>query len=107
MDQKLKIDPKMNVNELITKQDLIDFEKRLYNKLNESFTQKKSPKYLRTKDISEMLGVSASTIQNLRINGILPYRKIGGTIIYERDEIEAALLSLPDNVKHKTSFHDL
>ena len=34
-----------------------------------------------------MLGISATTLQTLRINGTLSYTKIGGTLYYEYAEV--------------------
>ncbi len=82
----------MQIDQLLTKQDLIDFEYRLYSKLNESQHQQKIPKYLRTKDLQEMFGLSPSTLQNLRNQGKLSFMKVGGTILYELKEIESLLM---------------
>ena len=34
---------------------------------------------LKSKDVRDMLGISAGTLQTLRINGTLAWSKIGGT----------------------------
>ena len=39
----------------------------------------------------ELLKVSPGTLQNLRINGTLPYTKIGGIIFYDAEEIEKVM----------------
>ena len=36
----------------------------------------------------ELLQVSPGTLQNLRINGTLPYTKVGGIIYYDAAEIQ-------------------
>ena len=36
----------------------------------------------------EQLKISPGTLQNLRINGTLPYTKIGGLIYYDSAELE-------------------
>ena len=83
----------MKVDDLLTKRDLIDFETRLFSKLNETRNSKNLPKFLRSKDICEILGISPSTLQNFRIKGTIPYVKLQGTIFYDREEIETALLN--------------
>jgi len=83
----------MNTNEIVTKKDLIDFEVRLFDQFKKISKIGNPPKYLRTKDISKMFGISISTIQNLRIKGILPYKKVGGTIFYKLEEVEASLFN--------------
>lgn len=93
----------MNVDELLTKRDLAEFEKRLYSKLNEPQDRKKPRRYLRTKDIQELYGISASTVQNLRNQGKISFQKIGGTIIYDLEEIESALINQPGSQEQKSS----
>ena len=36
----------------------------------------------------DLLQVSPGTLQNLRINGTLPYTKVGGIIYYDASEIQ-------------------
>ena len=47
----------------------------------------KSKKWLKSPEVRELLSISTGTLQNLRINGTLPYTKIGGVIYYDYDEI--------------------
>lgn len=42
---------------------------------------------LRNADVRKLLGISATTLQTLRINGTLPYSKIGGTLYYDYNEV--------------------
>ena len=50
-------------------------------------------KWLRSKNVREMLGISDSTLQNMRINGTLPAYKLGTTWFYREDEIMATLFA--------------
>ena len=45
-------------------------------------------RFLKSHQVERMLGISAGTLQNLRINKTLPFSKIGGTIFYEMDDIQ-------------------
>jgi len=45
-------------------------------------------KWLTSKDVREMLSISASSLQNLRISGEIQGTKIGGKWYYEYSEIE-------------------
>ncbi|PPK92795.1 helix-turn-helix protein [Nonlabens xylanidelens] len=76
--------------EILTTDDLYDFKLELFGELKK-LLQKKTPadikKYLKSAEVMEMLQVSPGTLQNLRINGTLPYTKIGGIILYEYEEI--------------------
>ncbi|MEQ9285398.1 MAG: helix-turn-helix domain-containing protein [Cyclobacteriaceae bacterium] len=85
----------MNVNELITKSDLVDFEKRIVEKMQfiTSSTGSLKKQWLRSKEVQEMLGISASSLQNMRIKGSLPFSKINGTIFYDYGDIMGTLES--------------
>lgn len=48
-------------------------------------------RWLKTRDVVQLLELSAKTLQNLRRNGTLPFSKIGGTIFYELDDIDRIL----------------
>ncbi|OBX22028.1 MULTISPECIES: helix-turn-helix domain-containing protein [Bizionia] len=77
---------------IITTEDLYDFKLELFNELkkllNENAqTPNQIKKYLKSGEVMELLQISPGTIQNLRINGTIPYTKIGGIILYEYDEI--------------------
>lgn len=82
---------------ILTTEDLYDFKMQLFGELKKLLTENPkttSKKYLKSAEVMEMLQVSPGTLQNLRINGTLPYTKIGGIILYEYDEI---LKVLKDN----------
>ncbi len=44
-------------------------------------------KWLRSNEVRELLDISRGTLQNLRINGTLPYTRIGGVLYYDHNEI--------------------
>jgi len=48
-------------------------------------------KWLKSSEVREMLNISPGTLQTLRINGTLPYTKIGGTHYYDAADIDALL----------------
>ena len=63
--------------------ELLDDIKQLLN--NQSGHVSK--KWLKSPEVRELLGISPGTLQNLRINGTLPYTKIGGVLYYNYQEI--------------------
>lgn len=76
--------------EILTTDDLYNFKIQLFGELKKLLTenpQTAPKKYLKSAEVMEMLQVSPGTLQNLRINGTLPYTKIGGIILYEYEEI--------------------
>ena len=49
--------------------------------------------YLTDRELSQRLKISRRTLQNYRNNGILPYRQLGGKILYRESDIEQVLQS--------------
>lgn len=47
--------------------------------------------WLRSRDVREMLGISDSTLQTLRISRAIPAYKLGNSWFYREDEIISAL----------------
>jgi isocitrate dehydrogenase kinase/phosphatase len=52
--------------------------------------------------VRKLLGISPGTLQNLRINGTLPYTKIGGVLFYDYEEIK--LMIEQNHVQNKFEF---
>ena len=80
--------------EIITKEDLQTFRVELLEdikKLLESSGKLETKKHLRSPEVRELLGISPGTLQTLRINGTLPYSKIGSIIYYPYDGVMKAL----------------
>lgn len=81
--------------EIITKEDLLKFKRDLILELRELMktADQDKPKWIKSPEVRKMLDISPGTLQNLRINGTLPYTKIGGAIYYSVDDIEKVLQS--------------
>ena len=76
---------------IITTDDLREFKMELLDdikKLLSKQTTGKLKKYLKSAEVMDLLQVSPGTLQNLRINGTLPYTKVGGIIYYDAEEIQ-------------------
>jgi hypothetical protein len=85
----------MDKNSLVTVHDLQNLKEEIFSELaliTGKTTTKKE--WLRSAEVMEMLSISTGTLQNLRINGEIPYTRIGGTLYYER---KAILKVLNDN----------
>lgn len=79
---------------ILTSEDLYDFKIELLEEIKKLISpqsSKEAKRYLKSSEVMEMLSISPGTLQNLRINGTLPYSKIGGIILYEEKEIERVL----------------
>lgn len=79
----------MNINDLITKKDLMDFKNEIINYISSLTNQNDSNKqWLRTKEALNYLKISSGTLQNLKVSGKLPYKKVGGTVYYSLNDLE-------------------
>ena len=72
--------------DITTKDDLKEVEKKIIEKINQ-LGSKEEKRFLRSSEVLELLNISASSLQNLRVNGILPFTKLGGSIYYDRNQI--------------------
>ena len=79
--------------EIITLQDLQAFRLQLLNDLKGLLANQPQHKneWLRSPEVRKLLKISHGTLQNLRVNGTLPYKKIGGIIYYRLDDINNLL----------------
>ncbi len=79
---------------IITTEDLMEFKVELLEDikalLKDQYAQQ-GKKWLKSNEVRDLLGISPGTLQNLRINGTLPYTKIGGVLYYEYHEIMEVL----------------
>lgn len=76
-------------HQLVTKDDLQEFQKNLLIQLQEIVNQNKEPKkWLRVAEVKELLKISATTLQTLRLNGTLSYTKLSGMYFYNYEDIE-------------------
>lgn len=81
---------------IITTDDLREFKIELLDDIKQLLTQQTKgtlKKYLKSSEVMDMLQISPGTLQNLRINGTLPYSKIGGSIFYDWEEIQKVMVA--------------
>ena len=86
---------------IITTDDLRDFKLELLDDIKKILSKQdngKLKKYLKSSEVMDLLQVSPGTLQNLRINGTLPYTKVGGIIYYDAEEIQNIMTS--NRVQH-------
>lgn len=90
--------------EIITTEDLQVFKDELLDDIKKLLNSKNDPtakKWLKSYEVRKLLKISPSTLQNLRINGTLPYTKIGGLMYYDYDDIQTLLTTN----KSRNSYH--
>ena len=79
---------------IVTTDDLREFKQELLENIKELLEETatvKTKRYLKSGEVMKLLQVSPGTLQTLRINGTLPYSKIGGIIYYDAQEIQNVL----------------
>ena len=79
---------------IITTDDLREFKMELLDDIKNLLdrqTTDRIKKYLKSSEVMDLLQVSPGTLQNLRINGTLPYTKVGGIIYYDTEEIQKVM----------------
>jgi hypothetical protein len=79
---------------IVTTDDLRDFKIELLDEFKSLLTkqsQGKLKRYLKSNEVMDLLQISPGTLQNLRINGTLPYAKVGGIIFYDSEEIQKVM----------------
>ncbi len=79
---------------IITMEDLHSFKTQFIDEIKEllsSKTKSQEKKWLKASEVREMLNISPGTLQTLRINGVLKFSKVGGTIFYDADQINKLL----------------
>jgi hypothetical protein len=79
----------MDLNDLLTKEDLQQFKTELFDlikglKIKPGVAP--SP-WLKSYEVRKLLKISPGTLQNLRVNGTLAYTKIGGLMYYKYEDV--------------------
>lgn len=77
--------------DIVTREDLRQFKREMLEELKQIIGNKANGsidrEWLKSAEVRRLLGISPGTLQNLRINGTLPYRKLGGSMYYRREDI--------------------
>ena len=86
--------------EIITTDDLREFKLELlddFKRLLKEHAGQPTKKWLKSPEVRKLLDISPGTLQNLRINGTLPFTKMGGLMYYDYEDIKKFL---SDNKQH-------
>ncbi len=81
------------VFDILTKEDLQQFKKELLEEIRQVLKRENSgnsgdKEWLRSREVRKKLDISPGTLQNLRITGILPFKKIGGSMYYRSSDVD-------------------
>ncbi len=85
---------------ILTTDDLNEFKIELIDEFKKLLRQnglQPVKKWLKSPEIRKLLNISPGTLQNMRINGTLPFSKVGGVIYYDYDDIQKMFHSKKNN----------
>jgi hypothetical protein len=83
-------------SEILTTDDLREFKIELFSELKKLIDEhhgQPAKKWLKSYEVRKMLGISPGTLQNMRINGTIPFTKMGGILFYDSGDIQKILES--------------
>ena len=91
-DQKQKLGGHTQLfgEQLVTIKDLHEFKNDLLLEVKKSLKEnagQPTKKWLKTNEVRKLLGVSITALLTLRVNGVLPYSKIGGCLYFDYEDI--------------------
>lgn len=78
-------------HQVVTKRDLLNFGNLLLNEIKSAAQKQEIPHWLKSSEVRKLLKISPGTLQNLRINGTLKFKRIGGIIYYKYEDIQKML----------------
>jgi hypothetical protein len=87
--------------QILTTEDLFVFKNELVEEFKKLLRQngiQPVKKWLKSPEVRKLLSISPGILQNMRINGKLPFTKIGGVIYYDHEDIQKMLVS--NKVQH-------
>jgi len=83
----------MNIS-IVTQEDLQELKEFFVESVGtilkdhlENHNQSNDIVLLKSHQVQRMLGISPGTLQNMRVNGTLPFSKVGGVIFYDKQDI--------------------
>jgi len=85
-----KSEQRLSRDQIATTGDLLALKMELIEEIKDLLKTKANTQqkpWLKSSDVRKMLSLSDGTLQTLRINGTIPYTKIGGAIYYAYDDI--------------------
>lgn len=80
--------------EVITTDDLREFKLELLEDFKKLISEHKDlsfKKWVRSDVVKDILDISDGTLQNFRVNGTLPFSKLGGILYYDLKDVHSIL----------------
>ncbi len=82
--------------QIVTTDDLRELKIELledFKRLLKENSGTPSKKWLKSPDVRKLLNISPGTLQNLRVNGTLPFTRMGGALYYDYEDIQKVLVA--------------
>ncbi|HSF52951.1 MAG TPA: helix-turn-helix domain-containing protein [Algoriphagus sp.] len=81
--------------ELVTLADLENLKKEILEEIRILLSGKSKDqadkKWLKSREVQKLLGISPGTLQTLRNRAMIPYTRLGGVIYYNQEEVKKVL----------------
>lgn len=81
--------------DLVTREDLLRMQRTIIMEIKslKDASANEPTQWIKSPEVMEMLRISKGKLQQMRLNGSLPYSKVGGVIYYAKADIEKLLQS--------------
>lgn len=79
---------------VVTQDDLKQFKSELLDEIKDLFNTKEASdkRWLRSHEVRKLLGnISPGKLQDMRNKGEIPYKRIGGTLLYDPTEVSKVM----------------
>lgn len=97
--------------QVITTDDLHQFKMELFDELKSLFSDRpqvdQNKEFLKSSEVSKLLGISLSKLQHLRTSRVLPYTRLGTTIYFRRNDIVEHMVNNTKAAKLNTSLFNV
>jgi hypothetical protein len=88
--------PRIYLDQLLTVDELSNFKRQLLFEIKTLLKEHgglPTKKWLKSREVRKLLGISPGTLQAMRTKGILPYKRVGGLIYHDSEEIQKMMES--------------
>jgi len=80
--------------EIVTKEDLQLFRMQLLEDIKELLSSQSNPrdkKWLKGREVRNLLNISSNTLQGLRVSGKIHFSKVGSILYYRYEDLQKLL----------------
>ncbi|MFS4449027.1 helix-turn-helix domain-containing protein [Maribacter sp. 2307UL18-2] len=91
---------------IITTEDLAEFRTELLNEIKQLLINHGTigiDHWIKSSEVMQKLEISPGTLQNFRLNGTIPFTKLGGIIFYDEEKINEILRDNEVELKRKAA----